>query len=258
MFKHIVQPDLVSIFSSTGSDPLGIFSSRTDVSLPSDSFCCCLNDSTSTPHPDAPATLIVAPVLRRQDDAEEEGYKLTQSVLHIQSPTLQTTFIQSPPLGSQKELGFKHPWIHIQARNMGREWSFEVGVVDSTGQEGIIRCSTFQKEPNLKLTNPPLLHLPLSFPPSSSYTLTSWCTIDLNFPSLISQFNSGSLTHNNEADASTTEVPSNTFRLPNGQYSHVSYVRIYATCRLRRIWFSESGPSEALPWEFQLFTGEHQ
>lgn len=145
MFRNVVQPDLVSLFSSTGSDPLGMFSSQIDGSLPSDSFHCFLNDSTSTPTPGSPATLIAAPTLRHQEDTpEEEGYTLTQSVLHIQSPTLQTTFIQSPPVWYHKQLGLKHPWIHIQVRNMGREWSFEVGVVDNTGQEGIIRCSTFQ------------------------------------------------------------------------------------------------------------------
>jgi len=41
--------------------------------------------------------------------------------------------------------------------------------------------------------------------------------------------------------------------LPGGAYSHVAYVKVYATCRLRRIWFSEGGPSKKFPWEFELY-----
>lgn len=42
------------------------------------------------------------------------------------------------------DLGIEHPWIHLQVRNLHREWSFEVGIVDRSGREGVVRCSTFQ------------------------------------------------------------------------------------------------------------------
>ncbi|KAJ8514643.1 hypothetical protein ONZ45_g7852 [Pleurotus djamor] len=42
--------------------------------------------------------------------------------------------------------------------------------------------------------------------------------------------------------------------LPRSGYSHISYVKIYATCRLRRIWFSEGPASQQLPWEFELYS----
>ena len=73
-----------------------------------------------------------------------EGYTLNQTVLHIQSPTLRTTHIRCPAIGMATSLGMQHPWVHLQVRNMDKEWSFEVGVVDKAGREGIIRCSTFQ------------------------------------------------------------------------------------------------------------------
>jgi len=41
--------------------------------------------------------------------------------------------------------------------------------------------------------------------------------------------------------------------LPSARFSHVSYVKVYATCRLKRIWFSEEDSSQRLPWEFQLY-----
>lgn len=44
--------------------------------------------------------------------------------------------------------------------------------------------------------------------------------------------------------------------MPSGTFSHVSYVKVYATCRLRRIWFSEGGLQQRLPWEFQLYAAD--
>lgn len=152
MLSSSVQPSVVSLLSSTGSDPLSLFSVQTDSSLPSDSLIHLLNDSTSSPEPPQPAALIQPPPAH----GETAGYSLNQSVIHIQAPNIPTTFIRCPAEpdavknGSRTRstrrdvLGMKHPWLHIQARNMGREWSFEIGIVDQSGREGILRCSTFQ------------------------------------------------------------------------------------------------------------------
>lgn len=153
MFSSVVQPGIVSLFSSTSSDPLGLFSSRIDEALPSDSFIHLLNDSTSQPAPPPPHELLSVPSIAASDDLDEtsasafpprSGYALDQTVLHIQSPTLTTTFIRAPFDGYHGGLGLKHPWLHMQVRNLGREWSFEVGVVDRAGREGVVRYSTFQ------------------------------------------------------------------------------------------------------------------
>ncbi|KAI0739105.1 hypothetical protein C8Q80DRAFT_1204109 [Daedaleopsis nitida] len=154
MFSSAVQPSLVSLFSSTGSDPLSLFASRTDEALPSDSFICLLNDSTSRPPPPSPCTLITT-----EDESSDASpnYSIDQTALHIQSPTLRTTYIRSPPAlvhrvggasssrgSATRQLGLKHPWIHLQVRNMEREWAFEVGILDQSGHEGVIRCATYQ------------------------------------------------------------------------------------------------------------------
>jgi len=172
--------------------------------------------------------------------------------------TAQITFIRCPPLGwararvgREGDLGLKHPWVHIQVLNMGRPWSFELGLVDQAGKEGIVRSSTFQNEPTLKPTSPPLLHLPLSFPTASSTPLTSWSTISMYLPTLISHFSSRALVRNlqdDEEDVRLYEI-----ELPSARFSHVSYVKVYATCRLKRIWFSEADSSQRLPWEFELY-----
>ncbi|KAJ8082813.1 hypothetical protein PM082_008669 [Marasmius tenuissimus] len=274
LFSSALQPGIVSLFSSTGSDPLSIFSQHIDYSLPADSFIHFLNDQTSEPVPPKPAALIT---VTGTNEDERERYSLCQTVLHIQSPTLRTTFIQCPPVS--RSLGFKHAWIQFQLRDIGRECSLEVGVVDHMGREGRIRLSTFQQDPRLKVPSStakaegpsknhlPLVHLPLSFPPTSSRPLTSWATITLNLPNLIPYFTSLAVSEQQEANSADSDTAWDQRRsrdrnitlrtLPNGTYSHVSYVRVYATCRLRRIWFSESRPSQThnnkVPWEFELY-----
>ncbi|KAG8216930.1 hypothetical protein J3R82DRAFT_7206 [Butyriboletus roseoflavus] len=285
MLARSVQPDVVSLFSSTGSDPLGLFSVQVDGSLPSDSFIHLLNDSTSLPAPPPPAALITAPsVYRDQHTDTSRGHQLNQTVLHLQSPTLRKTFIQCPPSvpshGSvgDRALGLTHTWLHVQVRNLGRDWSFEVGIVDKTGRRGTVRCSTFQvhlfffffffffwimrvKSPTLVRHHgtSPLLHLPLAFPPSSSSPLTAWSTIALDLPKFVPQFaslahiqSSSDLAddhHAAERGGTSDQVP-----LPSGTYSHLAFIKIYATCRLRRIWLSESAPiTRTTPWEFELY-----
>lgn len=265
MFTNTVQPNIVSLFSSTSSEPLSLFSQQTDGSLAADSFIHFLNDASSLPSPSPPAVLCSMPALDDYDKPNT-GYGLHQTVLHIQSPTLRMTFIQSPPKTDpgDRDLGLKHKWLHLQARNMGREWSFEIGIVDKSGRRGVVRCSTFQKEPKLALSPipnaQPVLHLPLSFPQPSSRPLTAWSTITLNLPSLIphfstlasmDQFDDGEGSRhdiNHPATLSATNIP-----IPSGTYSHLSYIKIYATCRLRRIWLSDLLPDSQVPWEFELY-----
>jgi hypothetical protein len=112
-----------------------------------------------------------------------------------------------------------------------------------------------QTEPRLKVSSlgersgHPLLHLPLTFPSKSTLRLTGWSTINLHLPSFLPHFSS-------LARGFPPETIDSFGTLPSGKHSHVSYVRVYATCRLRRIWFSEGGPSRKLPWEFNLYCAE--
>ncbi|KAK0495974.1 hypothetical protein EDD18DRAFT_1168168 [Armillaria luteobubalina] len=247
IFGSTVQPATVSLFSSTGSGPLHLFESAQDNSLPEDSFLHFLEDSSSEPIPESPRKLISPPSIE-SNVCDGNGYSLCQTVLHIQSPTLRTTYIKS-----KGDLGLNHPWFSLQVRSLGREWSFEVGVVDQMKRVRTVRLSTFQKSARLKLPvrgKPALLHLPLSFPMASesSHLLTAWSTVTLNLPSLMPHFSDMSLLRDDDdasRSASTVAV---------GAFSHVSYVKIYSTCRLRRIWFSQERPGADLPWEFQLYS----
>jgi len=111
-----------------------------------------LHDQRSQPRPAAPVVLISPPSQAEETELDPD-YALNQTVLQIQSPTLQTTYIQCPPVGGpphqgardkSADLGIKRPWMHIQVRNMGKEWSFELGLVDQFDRMGILRLSTFQ------------------------------------------------------------------------------------------------------------------
>ncbi|EKM57979.1 uncharacterized protein PHACADRAFT_251917 [Phanerochaete carnosa HHB-10118-sp] len=145
MFAHNVQPPLVSLFSSTGSDPLAIWAVNKHDELPDDSVVCLLEDKTSEPAPPGPAKLIEPPAIDSVgENGRGQGYTLSQTVLHIQSPVIRTTYIRCPSTG---DLDMKHPWMHLQVRSLGKDWSFEAGVVDRAGREGIARFSTFQVMP---------------------------------------------------------------------------------------------------------------
>ena len=160
LFSASVQPSIISLFSSTSSDPLTLFRTSVDSSLPSDSFLHFLHDQHSSPPPPPPGSLLNLPNISEQDNSPNLGYELDQTVLHIQSPTIQTTYIQCPKAAADSRdksnaLGVRHPWMHLQVRNLGREWAFEVGIVDLAGRVGIVRLSTFQ----VKAFFPPLYPL---------------------------------------------------------------------------------------------------
>ncbi|KAJ3853083.1 hypothetical protein EV368DRAFT_73671 [Lentinula lateritia] len=250
MFSTVVQSEQVSLFSSTGSNQLQLFSIHCDESLPSDTFIGLLNDRSSEPQPEGGTVTLVSP------HPSQPGFLLDQTVLHIQSPSLPNTYIQCPAQYGT-ELGLKHSWVHVQVRNMSREWSFEVGIADRVRRKGIIRFSTFQKRPRLKVpadsNGLPLLHLPFSFP-SDSTQLTAWSTVNLHLPTFFPHFTNMNLIEH--ASDSTEDFLHAQALFPAGQYSHVCYIRIYSTCRLRRVWFSDGGPGQKLPWEFELYARE--
>jgi hypothetical protein len=109
--------------------------------------------------------------------------------------------------------------------------------------------------------------MPLSFPSPSSRPLTPWSTISIHFPTILLYF-SAPLLHYDHQHKSEEDPESNPWTstsnprsslpssIPSGTYSHASYVRVYASCRLRRIWFGENGPNQKVPWEFELYSAE--
>ena len=127
-----------------------------------------------------------------------EGKTLACTVLHLQSPTLMTTFICSPPLSRCLTLGLKHAWMHLQVRNMGKEWVFEVGLAQV--YTTYIRIAHFDGS--------------LPFPLAGWSNSQCWMTLSVSLP----QFCLG---------------------CAGQEYEFISYMKVYTTCRLRRIWFTD-------------------
>lgn len=58
-----------------------------------------------------------------------------------------------------------------------------------------------------------------------------------------------------DGEASLSARGRSSMALPNSGFGFIKYVRIYATCRLRRIWVSTEsrGDGDNFPWEFGLY-----
>ena len=73
--------------------------------------------------------------------------------------------------------------------------------------------------------------VPIHFPPLNESTLTTWTTLSVSLPQFCS-------------------------RCTGQEYGSISYVRVYATCRLRRIWFTDRPGVEGAGqgrWELALY-----
>lgn len=252
MFLNTFQTPLISLFSSTGTEPLALWRTHTDNALPSDSFVCLLHDASSEPLPPPPAQLVVLETPSKSTGstnqrASSQGL-LNNTVVHIQAPSPRSTFIRCPNQ-SDVSLGLKAPWLCVQVRPLDKPWAIEVGMVDYAGRVGCVRCATYQNAAEVKKTNPPLLVIPLRLPERTPESLTEWRTLILHLPKMMSYFSSPAL----HSDADTTVPAMSCAELPQSAFAYTSYVKIYATCRIRRVWFSERPPGDREPWECGLY-----
>ncbi|KAF8307181.1 hypothetical protein DL93DRAFT_152168 [Clavulina sp. PMI_390] len=246
MFRNQFQSSVISLFSSTGSQPLGLWRSEVDVGLPKDSHITLISDSAD------PKELSDALDYVSLEEGEAMSKTLVHPILHIQSPTLNSTFIRCPS-SSNDSLGIMLPWLHIQFRNLYKPWAFEVGISDSSRHQGAIRYSTFQEEAALLPGAVPLLILPLKLPPKTVSSLTSWCTLSVDLRVLASHFRSSELITRPSDEVNGSGSYNST--VPAIRFSEVVYVKVYANCRLRRLWFSEEKEREGVrrPWELELY-----
>lgn len=146
MFENELQSSPLSLFSSIGSDPLGLFRAVIDLTLPKDSHISLVEDSTEQPEPSLHGDEEISVECLDHLTLEDVDYSsspIVHQVLHIQSPTLPSTFIRAPALDTVR-LGIKLSWMHLYVRNLGKPWAVEVGFRDSSGTTASFRCCTFQ------------------------------------------------------------------------------------------------------------------
>ncbi|ODN77667.1 hypothetical protein L202_04818 [Cryptococcus amylolentus CBS 6039] len=243
-----VQPPLLTLLSSTSSPPLSpLFFQATNPSEPS-SLISIVDDSEDAEDYPRDFTQTIVPRSKPRGS-------ISHPVIHTQSPDPRTTYIQAGcSLESSRAshehddryqpLGVELPWVGFQIKRLGqRDLSLEVGVVDAKGREGIIRLSSFKTEPSIHPCHtPPLIHLPLNFPPSESL-VTPWLHIPLNLASLLPLFQSipRDYTDNDGEQGGARKKRRAESELPSGSFKSVSFVKVYANCRVRRVWFSAEG-----------------
>ncbi|KAG8938782.1 hypothetical protein FRC03_006909 [Tulasnella sp. 419] len=119
-----------------------------------------------------------------------------------------------------------------------REWTTKIG-------------DTVLRSP----TSPPVLHLPLRLPSlQSSTTKTPWSTIAIDIRPLLPLFASTHLQKSVRNETIETRQPISRI-WPSSKFESIAYVKVYATCRLRRIWFSKDGKTDGPhnAWEFGLY-----
>ncbi|OXG47323.1 hypothetical protein J010_04914 [Cryptococcus neoformans] len=248
LLSSTVQPPLLSLLSSTSSPALSpLFIAVTDP-CSSNSVITTVDDSQQMEKAGSRVTIPKNPA---------RG-SIADQVIHIQSPDLRRTYIQAgcsqmafrqSLKGKERDeimvpLGVELPWIGMQVKRLSRrDLSFEVGVIDSHGREGVIRCSSYKHDPSIHPhRSPPLIHLPLSLSSSEPFSeLTPWRHIELDLSSIIPLFQSLARKHEEEEENGSRKKRKTEVELPNGGFGSVSYVRVYANCRIRRIWFTSEG-----------------
>lgn len=123
------------------------------------------------------------------------------------------------------------------------------------------RAHTCQESAHLTHSpgRPPLLHLPLSFPSSSTAAapvLTAWSHVSLSLPQLLAHFSSPLLASPPPPGRRAAQLPD--ARAARG--ASWTHVKVFANCRLRRVWFSAAravgaGPERGSE-ELALFASE--
>ncbi|KAG0073031.1 hypothetical protein BGZ89_000044 [Linnemannia elongata] len=143
---------------------------------------------------------------------------LNSQVLEILSTNLPTTFITTPSLAT-RTLGIKLPYLVFLVKNLGKYWSFEVTVLDDRGEKRRFRASNFQTTTRVK---PYITTMPLRMDPG-------WNQIQLNLADYVK-------------------------RAYGTAYVETQRITIHASCRIRRIYFSDRlVPENELPAEFKLY-----
>lgn len=264
LFGDVVQPDALSLFSSTSSDPFALWALHPDPDLKEDSGICLVQDTTNEL---ASSELGAASgTFQLRTDGTLKG-SCSEPVLHIQSPAIRSTFVRSPP-SDDIDLGITLSYITFQFKAMGssKPLLFEIGLRDEHARRGRLRISSFQAEPKLYLSpstsgsaNPiedqpgsnavePILHLPLQMaarPDTDETSFTAWQVVSLPLDRIAQHFSDGLFVANAEKDS----IPKSEIF---GRFHSISYVKVYANLRLRRVWCSRHLPDHDLS-EFQVF-----
>lgn len=130
-------------------------------------------------------------------------------------------------------------------------------VDESIDVNEILATDPAQKEPTIhRYRSPPLLHLPLQLPEHAENSMTPWMDIAINTSQLLSLFQTLPDPDSSASEAASDQEvqdhdrelasgksgrpkrpkPRFAEEVPNTQFASITYLRLYANCRVKRIW----------------------
>ncbi|RKP24433.1 UPF0468 protein CG5343-like protein [Syncephalis pseudoplumigaleata] len=143
-------------------------------------------------------------------------------VLQLWSPDSRRVFVACPAVALDRSLGIRLPFAILLVRNMDKYVSLEIGVRDQRGSVRRFRLANYQREAH---TTDELCMLPLQLD-------SGWNQLRIDLPHLVQ-------------------------RGYGGTFAECIYVRVHASCRLKRIYFTDQLlAEEQLPPEFKLYRKE--
>ncbi|KLT41357.1 hypothetical protein CC85DRAFT_303290 [Cutaneotrichosporon oleaginosum] len=163
----------------------------------------------------------------------KRGGNIASRVAHLQSPRIGDTFIE---IGCNAQpLGATLPWLGAQIKALGqRYWALEAVIIDQRGRRGRIRLESARTEPILVPRDPPLLRLPLATPRGG---ISEWCELVVDLRQLVRLFRQLRPEEEEEGKrkrrVESTDMPE--------KLGSVESVRVYANCRVRRVWLASEG-----------------
>jgi len=146
MLAQVVQPALLSLFSSTNSHPLLLATLHTATTLTEDSFIVLLRDCDDH-YDEIDVTSHAEP--RSARELKGKGVhvvrgNLSDRVLHLQGPDVKATYVEWGSSEPGHGLDCSLPFIHFGLKNLGQSLYIDVGIRDDRGALLIVRVSTFQ------------------------------------------------------------------------------------------------------------------
>ncbi|SCZ98507.1 BZ3500_MvSof-1268-A1-R1_Chr3-1g05429 [Microbotryum saponariae] len=264
MFKHTLQPPVISLFSSSSSHPLLLSSAAsTSASFAEDSWISLVDDATDELIPSQPppssssaTTTTTTTTLGTPSQSTMKVGSTTPSptstspsattssskgsisgpVLHLQSPDIKTTFIRfgdapsntGPSSSSSSGLAINAPYLHLFLKPLGQGMNFylDVLVTDERGKTYVIRASTFQTTPTYT-------------PSSPTQPYPSLLHLPLSFPPPTPHSLTPWLLLSLPLPDHLNSLPDLGGPSPPPRYKALQSIEIHANCRLKRVWCTE-------------------
>ena len=138
------------------------------------------------------------------------------SCIQLTGSNVSTNYIRCPPRGS---LGITMPYLCLILKNMSKDFSFEVGILDDSNTRRRFRASNYSS--NTRISDF-MCSIPMKLD-------SGWNLIVINLSDFVKKAYGTS-------------------------YASTEQIQIHANCRIRRIYFSDRLYSdEELPTEYKLF-----